>query len=294
MNVSSTPRRQRCISGSALAACAVLPYLLYVGAIVAVPAVTIMVEAFTGPGGHPTMGNVSAALTGQYAMSLRESLILSAASTAVAGVAGTVVALAVNSAHSPAVRRLAVTASSVFASSGGVSLAFAFVAILGSSGLLTEALAHTGLNLYDHGFSLYSTFGLLIVYQFFLLPLAVLLMLPPIQEFRPEWREASLILGAGPVTLWRHTVFPILRPQFAAAMLVLFCQAFTSYAAASALTNGVIPLVPIQIGALLDGDATAGQANLGSALGLEMIAVMAAAGAGYAFTQRQAHRRAAS
>ena len=72
--------------------------------------------------------------------------------------------------------------------------------------------------------------------------------------------------------------------------MVLFMDAFAAYATAEALTTGSVPLVPIEIGALLAGNVVSNQANLGDALGFGMIVIVAAAGVLYVLVQRKTSR----
>ena len=58
-------------------------------------------------------------------------------------------------------------------------------------------------------------------------------------------------------------------------MLLLFGSAFSAYATAEALTSGSVPLTAIQIGSFLNGNVLAGQQNVGKALGLGMIVIIA-------------------
>ena len=147
-----------------------------------------------------------------------------------------------------------------------------------------------GFDPYDHGFTLYSFTGLVIVYLYFLLPLVILLMLPPVEALRREWREAAATLGASPRTYWRKVGLPVLTPPLIATVMVLFMDAFAAYATAEALTTGSVPLVPIEIGALLAGNVVSNQANLGDALGFGMIVIVAAAGVLYVLVQRKTSR----
>ncbi len=137
---------------------------------------------------------------------------------------------------------------------------------------------------------MYSFTGLVVVYLYFLLPLVILLMLPPVEALRSEWREAASTLGASPRHYWQKVGLPVLTPPFIATLMVLFMDAFAAYATAQALTTGSIPLVPIEIGALLAGNVVTNQANLGDALGLGMIVIVAAAGTLYVIVQRKTSR----
>lgn len=171
----------------------------------------------------------------------------------------------------------------------GVPLAFAFIALLGQSGELTHWLQALGFNPYQHGFTLYTFWGLSLVYMYFQFPLMVLIIAPAIDGLRREWLEAAENLGAGSFQYWRYVAFPILLPAILGAMLLLFGNAFGAYATAFALTGGQINLVTIVIGSQLSGDVL-GDAGLGYALSLGMVVIMSVAIGAYTLLQRQTER----
>ena len=79
----------------------------------------------------------------------------------------------------------------------GVPLAFAFLATLGRTGLVTTLLVkYFGFNLYATGFNLLSFSGLTLTYLYFQIPLMVLIITPALEGLRREWREAAESLGA--------------------------------------------------------------------------------------------------
>jgi putative spermidine/putrescine transport system permease protein len=171
----------------------------------------------------------------------------------------------------------------------GVPLAFAFIALLSPSGELTRVLRAMGYNPYFHGFTLYTFWGLSMVYMYFQFPLMVLIIAPAIDGLRREWLEASENLGASTFQYWRYVAFPILLPALLGTMILLFGNAFGAYATAFALTGGQINLVTIVIGAQLTGDVL-GDPGLGYALALGMVVVMAIAITGYTVLQRRTER----
>ena len=275
-----------------LAVIGLLPFLAYVVFFLGIPAGTVMVEAFRNNNGQLSFSNLSAVLSPDqpWVHSYVVSLELSGTCAVLAGIIGLVVTVALVSAPSMVLRRLVTTACGVLANTGGVPLAFAFIATIGNAGIATHILADVGLSPYDHGWTLYSFSGLVVVYLYFLVPLVVLLMLPPVEALRKEWREAAATLGADSRTYWQKVGLPVLTPPFVATLMVLFMDAFAAYATAEALTTGSVPLVPIEIGSLLAGNVVANQANLGDALGFGMIVIVAAAGTLYVFVQRKTSR----
>ena len=283
-------RGQLARRGSIRRAAGLVPFLSYLAVFLLVPSISVVSSAFETVGGGFTWSNISAALEGAYLVSFEKSLELSAISAGVSAVLGTVVAVALASTTNATVRRMVTSASAVFANTGGLPLAFAFIASLGNFGIVTKLLAAMGWSPYDHGFSIYTLTGLVVVYCYFLVPLMVLVMLPAVEGLRQEWFEVASLLGARRRDVWRHVGVPVLSPAFLAALMVLFADAFAAYATAEALTNGAIPLVPIQIGTLIQGNVLAGQQNVGDALGLGMIVVVAVAALLYARLQRKVAR----
>jgi putative spermidine/putrescine transport system permease protein len=269
-----------------------VPFALYLLVFLGIPLATVVAGAFRDGTGAFTTANVVASLTEpQYRDAFAESLWLAAWTSAVGAVGGLLLAYAVVTApdRSP-LRRLASTASGVLAYFGGVPLAFAFIAALGQTGLATRWLSSAGIDLYGSGFRIDSLTGIGLAYVYFQVPLMVILVTPALEGLRPQWREAAENLGASAWGYWRHVGVPVLTPAVLGATLLLFGNAFAAYATALALVNGTIPLVPSQIQAALSGDVLVGRENVGLALGLDMVVVIAALMAGYGLLQRRASR----
>ena len=70
----------------------------------------------------------------------------------------------------------------------------------------------------------------------------------------------------------------------------MFGGAFSAYATAQALTSGSLAITPIQIGSFLNGNVLSGQENVGKALGLGMVVIIAVVMVIYALLQRRASR----
>jgi putative spermidine/putrescine transport system permease protein len=276
---SAARRRQR-RRRNLLSTVGIAPFFVFVALFLVVPAGSVMVEAFRANTGGLSLSNISEILNSSqpYLQDYISSLELSAVSAALVGSPNRVF------------RRLVSSACGVLANTGGVPLAFAFIGTVGNTGIVTSLLSHLGFNPYDHGFTLYSASGLVIVYLYFLLPLTVLLMLPPVEALRREWREAAATLGADARTFWLKVGLPVLAPPVVATFMVLFMDAFAAYATAEVLTTGVVPLVPLAIGQLLQGNVVANEVHLGDALGFGMVIVVGVAGALYVIVQRRTSR----
>ena len=268
----------------------IVPFGVYVTLGLLLPMIAVAVGAFqNSSNGSFTLSNVHAATHGVYLHGFAQSIELSVISSVLPGIFGLLIAYAIFTAKRGTVlRQVAITASGVFANFGGVPLAFLFIATLGSSGLATQWLTDLGFNPYNHGFNLYSLAGVVVVYMYFQIPLMVLVILPALEGLRPAWREAAENLGARTWQYWRFVGGPVLLPSFLGCVLLLFGSALSAYATAEALTNGTIPLTSIQIGSFLNGNVIAGQENVGKALGLGMVVIIAVAMLIYVALQRRA------
>ena len=117
----------------------------------------------------------------------------------------------------------------------------------------------------------------------------VLIMAPALDGLKREWREASENLGATTWQYWRYVALPILLPSLLGTMILLFGNAFGAYATAYALTGSTLNIVTIQIGAQIRGDVLHNQ-NLGYALALGMVIIMAISISGYTYLQRMSEK----
>ena len=267
----------------------VVPFGIYVTLGLFAPMVAVAVGAFETNNGSFTFSNIRAATHGVYLHGFWQSIVLSVLTSVIPGFLGLIIAYAIFTAkRGNVLRQVAITAAGVFANFGGVPLAFLFIATLGSSGLVSQWLTSLGFNPYNHGFTLYSLLGVVIVYMYFQIPLMVLVILPALEGLRPAWREAAANLGARSWAYWRFVGGPVLFPSFLGCVLLLFGSSLSAYATTEALTNGTIPLTSIQIGSFLNGNVIAGQQNVGKALGLGMVVIIAIVMIIYTMLQRRA------
>jgi putative spermidine/putrescine transport system permease protein len=283
----SSPRRSWRASGLS-AWLGLLPFFAFIGVFLVWPAVAVFGRAFEQTEGAevPAMRE---AMTGQYRDYFVDSLKLSAVTAVIGGVIGTVLALVLARLQRPRWLRSAVAAfAGVAANMGGLILAFAFIAALGTQGLLTKVITSAGIDVPPQFIA--SFWGLVIVYLYFQIPLMLLVMLPAADGLKPEWREAASNLGGTAVTYWRRVGIPVLAPAALGGMLLLFANAFAAYATAFALTTGSGNLVPLQIRFYLQGNAITGKAGLGYALAAWMILLMLVTMGAYLLLRRRAER----
>ena len=235
----------------------------------------MLVGAFKGEHGGVTLSNIEQLFHEPYLTAYKNSIQVSLVTAVLGGVLGFLIAYAAIRDGTPQfVRTVLATFSGVAANFAGIPLAFAFIATLGTIGIVTQWLIDLGFNPYDHGFSLFSKTGVELVYLYFQIPLMILVISPAIDGVRREWREASANLGASSFQFWRYIGVPVLMPSLLGAMVLLFGNSFSAYATAYGLTGGGVSLVPIQIGYYLSGNVLSNP-HLGQALALGMFIVLA-------------------
>ena len=269
----------------------VVPFFLFAFLFILLPSVSLLMRAFRDNDNKFTLMNfvglLDPSILSAYWVTIRISL-----TTAIGGgLLGFLMAYAVTAGNLPRpIRTALMTFSGVASNFAGVPLAFAFIATLGRTGLVTLLLKSVlGVNLYDQGFNLYGFWGLTLTYMFFQFPLMILVITPALDGLKKEWREASENLGASHGMYLRKVAIPILMPSILGSMILLFGNSFGAYATAYSLTGGFINLVTIVIGSQIKGDILYNP-GLGYALAIGMIAVMAVMMAIYYFLRRRSER----
>jgi putative spermidine/putrescine transport system permease protein len=269
----------------------VVPFFVFAVMFLVLPTTYLVVGSFRNEAGDWTVQNYLNLAKPITANAYMASLEISLVTAILGGLFGFMLAYAI---ISPGLlpgpfRGVVSTFSGVASNFAGVPLALAFIFTIGRTGFLTVGLNALGIRLYDSGFTIYSKVGLEIVYLYFQLPLMVLIIAPAIDGLKKEWREASENAGASTFQFWRYVALPILMPSILGSMILLFGNAFGAQATAFALTGGFIPLVTILIGSQLSGD-TLGDQNLGYALAMGMVAIMAVTLVTYTWLSRRADR----
>lgn len=287
MGVVKAPSRVRS-SGRGTGVLPLLPFYIFTGFFLIWPVIAVTLRSLRGNKNEWTLANYRPILkAGPYFHAFVVSLKLSIVTTVIGSILGAFFAYVIVKYAHGKFGAVIDSISAVFANSGGVPLAFMFIAAFGTEGIVTIVLKKLGWDIYAGHFTIFSFTGVVLVYSFFQIPLMVLIFKPAIAGLRSEWEEASTNLGASHLTYWRRVAIPILTPSFIGAFFLLFAGGFSAYATARALTVGTVPLVPIIIGTLVDGNVVSDQANLGDALAVGMIVVATIAMAGYIWAQRQ-------
>jgi putative spermidine/putrescine transport system permease protein len=269
-----------------------VPFFVYVGLFLILPTVLIVAGSFaTADGGGLTLSNLTEINQPYIVTSLVNSITISVASALVGAVAGALLAYAVATGNPRgALRRIVTSASGVLAQFGGVTLAFAFIATLGTVGFVTVFLKDHGIDIFANGVWLYKLTGLTFIYTYFQIPLMVLVFLPAVDGIRPQWREATESLGGNTWHYWRYVAGPLLAPAFLGCTLLLFANAFSAYATAAALiTQGGI-IIPLEIQSLFTSETGQSQPGLAKALALVMIVIVTIVMGLYTLLQRRTSR----
>ncbi len=269
----------------------VIPFFAFILLFMVIPAGSLLVGAFEDTQGRFSLVNFGKLfqpnIISSYTVTIRLSLITALGG----GILGFFIAYGICLGGLPkGIRSFMSTFSGVASNFAGVPLAFAFISTLGRMGMVTIFLrTFLGIDLYDSGFNLYSFWGLALTYMYFQIPLMILIIQPALDNMKKEWREASQNLGASTFQYWLRIGIPVLLPSLLASFILLFGNAFGAYATAFSLTGGLINLVPILIGAQIRGDVLH-DPNLGYALALGMVAIMALAIFAYSWLQRFASK----
>jgi putative spermidine/putrescine transport system permease protein len=253
-----------------------LPFLFFCLLFEILPAIIIIQGSFSDDTtGGPTLDNYRHLFSQVSNIHAFEtSISISLVTALLGGVLGAFAAYGAHNLRTGWLRNVVMSFSSIAANFAGVPLAFAFAATLGVTGFVTVALKNWfHLDLYNLNFSIYTFWGLVIVYTYFQLPLMILVTIPALSGLRPEWREAATNLGASNFTYWRRVALPVLFPSLVAATMLLFANAFGAFATAFALAQGNINLVPILINFVVNGNVTV-DFGLGNALAVGMIVVL--------------------
>jgi putative spermidine/putrescine transport system permease protein len=268
----------------------VLPFFGYLLIFLLIPTVVVAVGAFRNDTSF-TMSNIRALGDSAVLEALWKSVELSAASAIIGALLGALLAaVIVAGPQTSLLRRVVTSLAGALAQTGGVALAFAWMATVGLSGTVTTLMQNAfGWNM-GNSLWLFELPGLTLVYCYFQIPLMVIVFLPALDGLRPQWREAAETLGA---TRWQYltqVAVPLLRPAFLGSLLLLFANAFAAYATAAALISQGQTILPLMIRAALTSEVVLGQAHLAYAIALEMIVVVAIVMTGYALIVRRSSR----
>ncbi len=272
----------------------VSPFFAFALMFLILPTMYLIVGSFQDAEGNFTLANIANIFLQENHTILKAywiSIKISFASAIIGAAIGFFLAYAAVLGGLPSwIRPTLMTFSGVASNFAGLPLAFAFLATLGRTGLVTVLLIELfDFNIYSTGFTILSFWGLTITYLYFQIPLMVLILTPALDGLKREWREASEILGAKSWQYWRFVALPILWPSLMGATLLLFANAFGAIATAYALTGSSLNIITIQLYAQIRGDVLH-DPNLGYALALGMILITGLSNGAYIWLRQRSER----
>lgn len=229
-----------------------LPLILFAFGFQVIPIVSVIGSSFTSKQGL-TMTNYERAFTPMIINAFRNSIRLSSTTATFGVILGAFVAYAIISSPNKFVQNALVALADVTTNFGGAPLAFAFIIVLGSTGVITIILQKLGISLYPT-FRIYSIAGLTIAYLYFQIPLMIMLILPSLLGLKKELWEAAINLGANTFQYWRLVALPTITPALLSSFFILFVNSFGAYATAWTLTGPDVNLITVQIAALIRGE----------------------------------------
>ncbi len=256
---------------------ALLPFALLVVGFLLLPLIAMIHDSFLAADGRTyTLEQYITALTSPYySKGIVNSLKISLYSSVIGMIIAFIVSYSITRMPKK-IQNFMITFSNLTSNFSGVPLAFAFIILLGNSGLFTLLFKEWGWNMTET-FSLYSWSGLVAVYVYFQVPLAILLLYPAYSGIHKHWRESAALLGASNLQFWLRIGIPVILPSVVGTFSILIANAMGAYATAYALVGSNYNLMTIRIGSLIAGDV-ATQPQLGSALavilGLLMVGAM--------------------
>jgi putative spermidine/putrescine transport system permease protein len=225
------------------------------------PAAALLVQSFQADGGGLTLEHWAKILASRGAQrAIGTSLSIGAVCATVSLLIGGPLAWFISQ-MVPVRRSIWLAIFNVAANFGGIGLAFAYVASLGTYGMVTLALKSLGVPFTPPESS--SFLGLVIAFEYNNLPLFVLLTVPAMGILRKEWQEAAQTSSATPLQFWRMVGLPILFPFLSASWLLIFTWTIGLFGLPIALTLGgmatKVRLLTLEIGFVLQSSFTGPQ-----------------------------------
>ncbi|WP_180957771.1 MULTISPECIES: ABC transporter permease subunit [Lysinibacillus] len=250
------------------------PFLVLLLLFFLVPLLYMLITSFQISEGF-TLTQYESIFTNDYILQgFKNSITLSVVSAVIALVVTLFAVYAMMKLTEP-VREKILILTNLTSNFSGIPLAFAFIVLLGNSGLFTLLFEKWDIDALT-SFSLYSWGGLLLIYIYFQLPLSLMLLYPIYDGIQQQWKEAAALLGASSWQFWLKIGLPVMLPGIVGTFSVLFANAMGAYASAYALTSSNYNLVAIRIGSLIKGDIFA-QPELASAIAVILAVTMVTA-----------------
>ncbi len=252
---------------------ALIPFLLVALLYEILPLIMVMINSFQPDQGSGfTLGNYTTVFTKLiYQKAIINSIKISVTSAVIGILIAFIGAKAVDDCRGR-MSYFFTTVLNMVSNFAGVPLAFAYMILLGNAGWMVHVGQRLGLEGLAN-YNLYTSGGMSLIYVYFQIPLATLLLIPAFDGIRKEWQEANALLGGSGVGFWWHVGLPVLMPSIMGTFSVLFANALAAYATVYALMMNNISLLPIQIAGSYVGEIQI-RKGLGGALSVVMMILM--------------------
>lgn len=233
-----------------------LPLLLVAYGLLVAPVIALLIQSVLSDEGRLTLANWSEVLTSKGdRRAILTSLKLGFVSATSSLVIGGPVAWFI-SRMLPVPRSVWLALLNMATNFSGIGLAFGFVSILGTYGMVTLAFQQFGLPFMPPAPG--SFWGLVLAYNYTNVPLFVLLTIAGMGILRHDWWEAAQTCGATHWQFWRSIGLPILLPFLGAGWLLIFTWSLGLYGIPFALAgNGAtrkVNLITLEIGDILQAN----------------------------------------
>lgn len=249
-----------------------IPFLLLAALFIIVPLAMVVLQSFKPVGQPLSLDNFKSIFSNEYFMlGIRNSLWVSFLSSVIGIVISFLVAFCIYR-STGRLKSAFIHMMNVTSNFQGIQLAFAFMLLLGNSGVLVLFGREFGFDPLAN-YNLYNASGIVITFVYFQIPLGTLLLYPSFDAVKKEFREAAMILNANDIDFWTRVGIPILLPGILGTFAILFANAIAAYATPYALLGNNFPLLPIQISSMFTGDVVQ-QVDIGSALSVLLLVAM--------------------
>lgn len=232
-----------------------LPLLIIAYGLLVAPVAFLLVESFSVNDGNFTLVNWVETLTNRRnQQAILISTALGVVSATISLVMGGPIAWFM-SRMLPVQRAIGLAMMNMATNFSGIGLAFGFIAILGSYGMLTLFLQALGISFIPPAPG--SFWGLVLAYAYTDIPLFILLTLPGMSILQQEWWEAAQTSGATRWQFWRSIGMPILLPFLAAGWMLIFTWSIGLYGLPLALAGRSTAsafLITLRIGNTLEAN----------------------------------------
>ena len=252
---------------------ALLPFVVVTLLYELMPLVMVVIRSFQPDmGGNFTLENYETVFTKLlYQKAMINSLKISVVS-AVVGIAVAFLGARAIHLEQGKMGRFFMMILNMVSNFAGIPLAFAYMILLGNAGLMVHIGESLGVEALAN-YNLYTSNGMSMIYIYFQIPLATLLLIPAFDGVRKEWKEAALLLGSREGYFWRKVGIPVLMPSILGTFSVLFANVLAAYATVYALMMNNISLLPVQIAGSYVGEVKT-KPGLGGALSVIMMLMM--------------------